>query len=169
MKYNKIAFIGMMGCGKSTISKLLSEKINLRLYDLDEIFEIENNIKIKDFFEKYGENTFRKKESELLEKVTIKNEFIISCGGGIILEEKNRKILFGNDILTIYLKTTEDELFVRLKNDNKRPLLQKENPKDEIKKILSARKKFYKQAKLTIETTNKTPKEITEEIWKKLQ
>lgn len=171
MKHNKIALIGMMGCGKTTISKALSSKLKLNLYDLDEIFEKENNTKIKDFFKKFKEEKFRLKEQELLLRLSQNENCVLSCGGGIILSKNNRKILFEKDILTIYLKTSSEEIYKRIKNDTTRPLLQVSNPKEEIEKILNNRKEFYNQAKIIINTDNKTPdeiiQEIIEEIWKK--
>jgi len=171
MKHKKIALIGMMGCGKSTVSKELANKLNFNLFELDEIFEQQENIKIKDYFNKYGENNFRKIETKILNEIIKKENIIISCGGGIILSKENRDMLFNTNIITVYLKTSIDEIFSRIKNDKTRPLLQVENPKEEIKKILSAREMFYKKADLTILTNNKTPEEITNEIleaiWKK--
>ena len=170
MKYNKIILIGMMGSGKSTISKILSEKLNLPLFDTDEIFEQQTNCKITDFFKNNGEEKFRKIESEILKETAKQDNCIISTGGGIILKENNRDILFKDDILTIYLKATSETIYQRIKNDKTRPLLLVENPQNEIEKILNSREQFYKLAKATIKTDSKDREEITEEIlkiWKK--
>lgn len=168
MKYKKVALIGMMGCGKSTIAKLLSEKLNIDFIDLDEIFETRNQIKIKDFFQKFGEETFRKSETELLKEFSIKDNIIISTGGGIIVKEENRNILFNQDIYTIYLKTSVETIYERIKQDKSRPLLLVNNPKEEIKKILNKREEYYNLANLIIETDNITKEEVAEIIWKQL-
>ena len=166
MKYNKIVLIGMMGSGKSTVSKLLSEKLNLSLLDTDEIFEQQEKCKIVDFFKKYGEEKFREIESEILKKSLTKSNCIISTGGGIVLKEENRILLSDKSILTIYLSTNYETIYNRIKDDKTRPLLLVKNPKEEIKKILNSREQFYNQAKATIETDNKTQQEIAEEILK---
>lgn len=166
MKYKKIVLIGMMGCGKSSISKLLATKINYKLTDLDEIFEIQEKISIKDFFEKFGEENFRIKETENLKSALNEENVIISTGGGVILKKENKDLLFQNNILTIYLKTNAETIYNRIKNDTTRPLLQVENPKKEIENILAKREKDYSLAKITIETDNKTKEEIVEEIIK---
>lgn len=167
MKYNKIALIGMMGSGKSTISKALQVKLNKKLIDLDNLFEEKNNSTISDFFKNFGEAEFRKKETELLKGISLQNDFILSCGGGIILSKENREILFNQDIYTIYLSANPDTIFNRIKSDTTRPLLQVNNPKKEIEKILNQRIKFYKLANLEIITDNKTIDEITDEIYEK--
>ena len=171
MKHNKIALMGMMGSGKSTIAKLLSKKLNFVLYELDEIFEKQENTSIKEFFKNFGEENFRNIETNILENVIKKEKFVISCGGGIILKEKNRKMLFSKDITTIYLEANSEIIYNRIKTNKDRPLLLVKNPKEEIEKILNSRIEFYNQAKFIIDTNNKTPDEITEEIlnslWKK--
>ncbi len=166
MKYKKFALIGMMGSGKSAVSKELNKITNIKLYEADDIFEFENNIKIKDFFKTQGEEKFRQIETEILKKILLNEEFIISTGGGVILSPENRKLLFYNDIKTIYLKTSSETIYQRIKNDKKRPLLMVENPKKEIETILNIREQFYLMADKTIETDNKTIEEITEEIIK---
>jgi len=168
MKYNKIALIGMMGCGKSTVAKVLSEKLKINLFESDNIFEEKFSIKIKDYFSLFGENKFRIEETKILEEILKNDNFVLSTGGGIILSEKNRELLFSEDILSIYLKTSADEIYNRIKKDKTRPLLLVENPKEEIVKILNSRKDFYSMAKFEILTDNKTINEITDEIVEKI-
>ena len=114
MKHSIIALIGMMGSGKSTVALQLAKKLNFNLFELDEIFEDENKIKIKDFFEAFGEEKFRQKENELLKKAIGIDFSVISCGGGIVLKKDNQKLLFENEnVLTIYLQTSAQEIYKR--------------------------------------------------------
>ena len=100
---NKIIFIGMMGCGKSAVSSCLAQKTKIQKFELDEIF-VQKYGNIADFFRNFGEDEFRKKETEIL-KDTLKNrEYIISAGGGVILSQSNRSLIFNNENLVIYLK-----------------------------------------------------------------
>lgn len=171
MNYNKIALIGMMGCGKSTIAKVLANEILYPLYEADEVFELEQKISIKDFFKEFGEEKFRKIETEILKNISKTDKFILSCGGGVILSEENRSILFNRDIFTIYLEAGVDTIYERIKNNSSRPLLLVENPKKEIEQILSSRDKYYNLANLKISTDNKSVEDIKTEIlkaiWKK--
>ncbi len=161
---DKIILLGMMGSGKTTVAKILAELTGIKNYELDEIFEKENSTSIKDFFKLKGENEFRKKETELLKKVLVYPSFIISTGGGVILKKENRDLIFKKDYLSIYLKTSSETIFERIKEDKTRPLLLVNNPKSEIEKLIKLREQYYLQAKLTIETDNKTPKQIASEI-----
>ena len=146
-----IALDGPAGSGKSTVALQLAKKLNFNLFELDEIFEDENKIKIKDYFEQFGEESFRKKESEILSKALQIDYSILSCGGGIILKKENRDKLFSDNVITIYLKTSSETLFERLKKDTTRPLLQVDNPQEEIKKILTSREEYYNLADIIIE------------------
>ena len=168
MKHNIIALIGMMGIGKSTIEMQLAKKLNFNLFELDEIFEEENKIKIKDYFAQFGEESFRTKEAKILNQALNIDYSILSCGGGIVLKKENRAKLFSDNVITIYLSASPETLFERLKQDNTRPLLQVKNLKEEIEKILKTREQYYNLADIIIETDNKTQEEITEEIIKKI-
>lgn len=169
MKYKKIALIGMMGCGKSTIAQKLSEKIKIPFVELDMEFEKKYNITIKDFFRKFSENMFRKFESELLEDFLKNDEIILSTGGGVILGVKNRELIFNRKVLSIYLKTSQEEIYNRIKYDKTRPLLLGANMKEKIDEILSKREKYYLKADIIIQTDAKSPDEIVEEIVKRIE
>lgn len=164
MKYNKIALIGMMGSGKSTISKLLAQKLGFLALEADDIFEQQEKISIKEYFKTFGEENFRIKETQILKELSQKENFILSCGGGIVLKKENQEILFNSDVLTIYLEADIENIYNRIKEDSSRPLLQVQNPKEEIEKILNSRKNLYEKAKIKIKTDNKEPNIITEEI-----
>lgn len=166
MKYKKIALIGMMGSGKSSVAECLSRKTGLELFELDRIFETKKNISIKDFFKNFGEEKFRESETQILKQTLNYDSFIVSTGGGVVLKSENRNLLFNKDICSIYLKTSADTIYERIKNDSKRPLLLVSNPKEEIEKILSKRECFYNLAEFIIDTDNKTIDEISEEILK---
>lgn len=164
MKYNKIALIGMMGSGKTTIAKQLAKELNFKLLELDEIFEKQEGLSISKYFKVFGEENFRKIESKILQNALLKEKIVISTGGGVILKEANRNLLFNENILTIYLETDVENIYNRIKNNQTRPLLKVENPKKEIEKLLNNRKEYYIQAKHKINTNNKTIEDIIEEI-----
>ena len=165
---SKIILIGMMGSGKSTIAQKLAHRLGFSLFECDEIFEKKFKIKIKDYFKQFGEENFRKEEENILKDLIKKDNFIISTGGGVVLNKNNRNLIFNDEILSIYLKSSVGAIFDRIKNNKNRPLLNDEKPKKEIEKILNQREDLYKQAKLTIENENETIDEVVEKIIKEM-
>lgn len=165
---NNIILTGMMGAGKTLIGKNLKEHLkNVNFIDIDEYIENSQNLKISQIFEKFGESHFRQLETKAIKEVCKKNNLIISLGGGAFENSENREIL-NNSGYTIYLKASAQTLFDRIKNEKHRPLLKKGFNENSILEILNKREKNYEKALITIDTTNKTPYNIIEEILKRI-
>lgn len=128
IKNDKILFvIGLPGCGKTALSKMLAKHLNYNFYDMDLMIEEKEKIKISEIFEKHGEKYFREKESKLLENLSKLNNAVISTGGGIVLAKKNRSVMKKNG-KTIFINRTPS---IILKNIDvrERPLLAKDKNK----------------------------------------
>ena len=97
MKKN-IALIGMPGCGKSSVGRLLSSKLKYPFYDVDQYIEIKEGMTIKEIF-KNGEEFFRKIETLSLKEVTMNCPVVISTGGGVVKIPENIEILKQNSII----------------------------------------------------------------------
>lgn len=162
MKKN-IILIGMMGAGKSTIAKALSNKLNYEFIDTDERIEKENKKTITQIFKLYGEAHFRKLEAETIKKLMSLDKKVISTGGGSFQNIENIKNLKQIGIV-FYLQTPIEISYERIKNSTNRPLLLKGNPLKSIENLLFEREKNYQKADFIIETNNKTIEQITEEI-----
>ena len=159
--------IGMMGSGKSSVGKLLANELQFSIIDIDEEIEKDEKLSIKEIFEKKGENYFREIESKYLLKK--RNSAVVSCGGGIVLNKKNREFLKTSGY-TIYLKSSIPTLEKRLLNENSRPLLSNDNFKETLINIYSKRKTLYTSvANTTIITDRRSVKEVCELIIKKLK
>ena len=157
--------IGFMGVGKTTIGKQIAALNKVVFIDTDSQIEKETSKSIKEIFETDGEIAFRKLETDTIR--SIDRKAIIACGGGLPVHNNNIEYLKHKGIV-IYLKASTETLIKRLeKNKNKRPLisnLTNEERLEFIRKILKEREKTYKQADYTIETDNKTVKEVLREI-----
>ena len=160
--------IGFMGAGKTTVSKELSTALNARSVDMDDILVERIGQPISEYFEEHGEASFREHETKLL-KEALNEETVIATGGGVILQKENQKVLA--DKLVVYLKADANVLIKRIREDkvNIRPLAIK-NDDGDLKRLFFSREKLYeKLAKITVDTSEKTPAEIVSEILQQVE
>ena len=156
-----IYLIGMMGSGKSTVGKTLSEKMHKPFIDLDSEIEKGTGKNISEIFDIDGEEQFRKMETKQLKQYS---ESIVACGGGIVLNDENREFINENGF-TILLTASMEELSHRLSDSGNRPLLADDNTEEALTKLWLERQLHYlNTAEFTIETDGKNPKQLTEEI-----
>lgn len=116
-----IYLIGMPGCGKSTVGKKLSKEINFLYVDLDKYIENKASKTIPEIFDSLGEDGFRALEKEALLDFMEKDSYVISCGGGIIKNISNKKLMNGK---VVFIDVSIEELKRRILNDkeNIRPM-----------------------------------------------
>jgi len=158
-----IVLIGLMGSGKTTIGKLLSQKFDLMLVDTDELIEKDAQMSINKIFSIHGEDFFRALESKVIERVSQSNGQIISTGGGAVENPINLNNLKSNGMI-FYLKASPEVLYDRIKQNDSRPLLKNENPLLTLQNLLIKREKFYNQADYIIDTNTKNIDDIVKEI-----
>ena len=163
-----ISLVGYMGSGKSHVSKVLSQELDLKLIDLDHQISLKNKMTIAEMFEKRGEIYFRKQEREILEEIlaTEKNT-VLSVGGGTPVYYNNMEVINQNSE-SIFLRTSVTNLAERLlKQKQKRPLIAKISDEDLpefIAKHLFERNAYYSKAKYTVSTDGKEVDQIVAEI-----
>jgi len=161
---NNVILIGFMGSGKSSVGKLLADKLQCKFIDMDDEIEIGEKKSINEIFDEYGEDHFREIETSYLEKLLTKKNKVIATGGGVILKEENISILQRIGTV-IFLHTKYEALLKNLEGDTNRPLLQKDNAEQVIKNLLNKREPIYfNAASMIIQTGEKTIEEITNEI-----
>ncbi len=154
-----------MGSGKSSVGKALAKLSGYRFVDTDDIIEKKTGKSISEIFREEGEKKFREIESEIISEVCRKNGQIVSTGGGAVISGDNMKKMKGAGPL-VALVAPPDEIFERVKNERHRPLLNLENPREEIAKLLKKRLPYYLQADLVVDTEGKHPGDIAKEILK---
>ena len=153
-----------MGSGKSTIGKVLSERLEYDFYDTDKLVEKVVGKKIKEIFEQNGEQYFRLKESEELDKTRKLKNAVIATGGGIIENEKNR-LLLKEEKKVIFLDSSIERQYDRTKESQKRPLLNNGDSMKILKNLYQKRLSFYQEvSKLKISMDNLTEGKIFEKI-----
>ena len=155
-----------MGSGKTTVSELLADKLELELLDTDQAIEEAEGRSISDIFAEDGEEAFRGMETQLMDMVVSEHlgQMVISLGGGLPLREENRELLKKAGKV-VYLRTSPETVFKRLQGDDTRPLLKTEDPRRKIEELIEDRKERYEAAAdIIVDTDDKEPWQIADEI-----
>ena len=159
-----------MGSGKTSTGKELAKLLKLNFWDMDQWIEEKNKKSISNIFTEKGEEFFRLEETEAIDWLKNKESLIISTGGGVWVNQENRKKLLKLG-WCLWLKVSPEKVLERIGlNLSQRPVLaQSKNPLIEIKNILSIRNPIYSLAHASIATDGKMPKDIALEIINSLQ
>ena len=140
-----IIFVGLPGSGKTTIGRQLARRLGLPFVDSDHVIEHRLGCSIREFFAREGEVSFRDLEQEVIDELTQTHEGVIATGGGAVLREANRRHLHERGQV-IYLRSTPEDVYRRVRHDNARPLLQVDDPLGRLRALFEARDPLYREA-----------------------
>ena len=161
-----VILIGMPGCGKTTVINLCKEIYGKEVWDTDAFIESIHG-SISKIFAEYGEEHFRKLESEAVREICKRDDCFISTGGGCVMREENVKI-FKESGKIIYLKANIQTLLKRLEGDTSRPLLAG-NMAERLSELYKKRATVYERvADIVVDTDGLTPNEVLENIFAEL-
>jgi len=160
---SNIVLIGFMGTGKTTVGQQISKELRMPMVDTDTMVEVDNQMIIGEIFDRYGEGCFRNLETATVRKVSKFKSHVISTGGGVVLRFENLNLLQENGLL-FCLRATPEEIFQRVKDESRRPLLKDPDPPNKIRQLLQARQAHYQRIEHQIETTNLSIEEVTNQI-----
>jgi shikimate kinase len=147
-----IGLIGLPGSGKSTVGRQLARRLQLPFFDSDHVIEQQLGCSIREYFEREGEDRFRDVEESVIGELTLNPQCVLSTGGGVVLRPANRQQLHERGRV-VYLNSSPDELFRRLRHDMNRPLLQVADPLSRLRNLHAVRDPLYRQtAHFIIET-----------------
>jgi shikimate kinase len=148
----RIALVGLPGSGKSTIGRQLARRLGLVSIDTDHVIEQRLGCSIREYFEREGEASFRDVEQAVIDDVTQSHNGIISTGGGSVLRLANREHLHSRSHV-VYLRSSPEEIFRRLRHDLQRPLLQVDDPLTRLRDLYAIRDPLYREtAHFVVET-----------------
>ncbi len=168
MDSKNIFIVGAMGSGKSSIGRLLAKKMKREFVDTDHEIEKISNYDISTIFEKYGEEIFREKETEILISLNGIKNHIIATGGGIILKKTNINIMKESGLI-VFLNINLKTQFKRVKYRKHRPLLKNINLEEKLRILKNERDTIYKTiSDYIIDVSDKDKNTIVEEIENKL-
>ena len=147
-----ISLIGLPGSGKSTVGRQLARRLQLPFSDSDHVIEQQLGCSIREYFEREGEERFRDVEESVIDELTQGGSGVLSTGGGVILRQVNRRRLRQHSQV-VYLNSSPDELFRRLRHDVNRPLLQVADPLNRLRDLHTLRDPLYREtAHFVVET-----------------
>ena len=135
----------MPGSGKSTVGRQLSRRLGLPFFDSDHVIEQRLGCSIREFFAREGEAAFRDIEEQVLAELAAGPTAIVATGGGAMLREANRQRLRDAGRV-IYLRSSPEELYRRLRHDTQRPLLQVADPLARLREMYGQRDPLYRDA-----------------------
>lgn len=147
-----IALVGLPGSGKTTVGRQLAKRLGQTFLDTDHVIEQRIGMSIREFFEREGEQPFRDLEQATLDELTLGEPCVLSTGGGAVLRPANRQCLQQRSH-AVYLHSTPEDVFRRLRHDQNRPLLQVADPLLRLRELYAQRDALYREsAWLLVET-----------------
>ncbi|MBI3592190.1 MAG: shikimate kinase [Nitrospirae bacterium] len=161
-----IVLTGFMGTGKTEVGRILSQRLGYMLIDVDSEIEREQKLAITEIFRRFGEPEFRDMESDAIRRLSEMENLVISTGGGAVLRQENMDNLREKGVI-VCLAASPETILKRTCSNNDRPLLQVDNPLQKIKELLDFRRPYYEKADIMVDTEEKTPLEVAEEIMEK--
>lgn len=172
MDNRNVVLTGFMGAGKTTVGRILAERLDREFVDMDQVIEAREGEPISEIFSRQGEPYFRKRERELCAELSPRTHLVIATGGGALIDPDNRA-LFSNATV-VCLDVSREEIKRRLNGANDRPLLGvgfrgakgelRSNRREQISSLLAARQAAYAAISLHVDTTGRTVEEVARAV-----
>ncbi len=162
-----IILTGFMGCGKSTIGRLMAQKMNRHFKDADAVIEQKAGMPISRIFELEGEEGFRKREADVFAELLEDSSLVLATGGGAVLKKENRELFLKKGIV-VFLKADPKTIFERVSTNDLRPLA-KGKTYTELTALYESRMPCYEECHICYETLDKSPLQCVNELREKLR
>ena len=161
---SNIFLIGPMGAGKSTIGRRLAAALDKDFVDADQALEERTGVEIPLIFELEGEVGFRKRESEMLARLVMRDDIVLATGGGVVLSAQNRAHLAQRGFV-VYLDAPIDLLVARVARDRHRPLMQTDDPSATMRELMRIRDPLYRESTdIIVRSTHRSSRFVVREI-----
>jgi shikimate kinase len=134
----------MPGGGKSTVGRHLAKRLRWAFVDTDELAERRVGCPLNDYFRSVGEVSFRRLEASIIDEVSTAFQTVVATGGGAVLDAESRRLLHSR-CQVVYLRSSPEELFLRLRYDTRRPLLQVSDPLAKLRELFAERDPLYRK------------------------
>ncbi|WP_321335757.1 shikimate kinase [Breoghania sp.] len=158
-----IVLVGMMGCGKSSVGRLLANRLRLPFVDADLEIEAAANLTIPEIFERHGEAYFRSGEHRVIVRLLGEGPQVLATGGGAFMNPETRHSISGNGI-SVWLKADFETLFARVSRRTHRPLLQTPDPAAVLRELLRKRNPIYEKADVSVDSRDVPHEQVVSDI-----
>lgn len=148
-----IVLVGMMGAGKTAVGRQMASRLGLPFVDSDGEIETSSGMTISEIFSRLGEPDFREMETATLSKFLSGDPLVMSVGGGAFIRKVNRRLIRQHGT-SVWLKPSLETVWERVRNNRKRPLIQVEDPRAELSRLLRERNPVYAKADIRVHTSN---------------
>ena len=156
-----VALIGFMGCGKSTVGRIVAEKLGYDFIDTDSLVAERAGAPISRIFAEQGEPAFREMETLVLQSLAGRGRAVVAAGGGAPAQPRNRQF-FAESAVTFHLRVSFHNVRARTRGDLGRPLLSQDD--DVVRRLYDTRRSIYDGLGHPVETDGRTPLEVAEVI-----
>jgi shikimate kinase len=160
-----LVFVGMMGVGKTTVARVVADRLGRRLVDSDTIIESRDGRTVREIFAQDGEPTFRALETEvLLEALASPEPLVIAAAGGVVLSEHNRAALKDSGAKVVWLCADPATLVERVRSGGHRPLLD-DDPAGTLQRMFREREALYREvADAIVLVDNRSVSDVVEAV-----
>ena len=159
-----VFLVGFMGSGKSTVGRIVAERLDLPFVDLDGAIERRAGMSVSDIFATHGEPGFRDLEHDELALLGDAARSVVACGGGVVIEDRDR-ILLRRLGTVVYLRVTADEALARIGSTDGRPLLTGADPVALGRTLLASRERLYEAvADIMVDTSGLSPDRVADAV-----
>jgi shikimate kinase len=164
LPHRNIFLVGPMGSGKTAVGRHLARLFHLTFHDSDADIEQKTGVDIAFIFEKEGEDGFRQREREAIERLTLLDGIVLATGGGAVILGENRRALAERGVV-VYLETSVEQQLERTRHARHRPLLNDTDPERKLTELMQWRAALYREiADITVSTDNRRANLVAEEI-----
>ena len=158
-----VVLVGMMGAGKTTVGRRLASQLGFSFIDSDAEVEKAAGMPITEFFEMHGETEFRAGEARVMARILKQGRTVVATGGGILLNPDTRQLI-AETAVSVWLKADADLLFARVSRRDTRPLLQTQDPRATLEKLIEERYPIYATADVTVTSRDVPHEQVAENI-----
>jgi shikimate kinase len=160
--------VGPMGAGKSAVGRQLAKALHMVFVDSDDEIELRTGVDIPFIFEKEGESGFRRRESKVIDDLSVREGIVLATGGGAVVNPQNRTNL-GARGFVVYLYTSVEQQFTRTLKGRERPMLANGDSREILDELMTFRDPLYREiADLVVETDGRKVKAVVDEILERM-